>query len=341
MTDWAAILKRVAPGANPRIAAMVIEHADHEFERRNIRSMRRQASILAHMAHETAGFTVLEENLNYTAQRAHQVWPNRFRSPSEAQMRGVAHNSKALALAVYNGRMGNRKGTDDGWIFRGKGLLQCTGRDNVARLARELGITPELAADWLISPKHALACACVIYNMLNIGPAADAGDMKLQTRRINGGLNGLADRQAAYNRAMRALATQTAPTVVGRARQSEPDGDAALDMVSVADLRESGSRTIAGADEVKQAFTGVAAASATISGVATQAKDVADQAQEAITAVKSGVSFMEVVKDYWIAIVFFLALIVLGIFIIRGLRGANKVIDARVDDARTGANVGR
>ena len=338
MTEWAAVIRRVAPTAKPQIVAMIANHAEEQFAKRNIRSMRRQASIIAHMAVETGWFTTLEENLNYSASRLCDVWPRRFRTINEAML--CAHNPEAIAKAVYNGRMGNRWASDDGWVFRGKGLLQCTGRENTEKLASELGVSPETAAAWLTDPEHALECACVLYNMLNVGPAADADNMTVQTKRVNGGLLGLADRKKAYDRAMRALSAQTAATVVGP-RNPEPDGDAALDAVTAVDLRDSGSRTILGADSIKSSLSGILTSGAAASGALSQVQDVAQQASDAKEAIVSGVSLIDVLKDYWPVLALILFVIIALFFAWRVYHHANEVIDSRVDDARTGANIGR
>ncbi|HET7156050.1 MAG TPA: hypothetical protein VFI87_11855, partial [Hyphomicrobiaceae bacterium] len=89
----------------------------------------RLAGFLANCMHETGGLIILRESLNYkTPKRLREVWPSRFGSKSDAELLKLCGNEKALASVVYNGRMGNRPGTDDGYIFRGAGYLQTTGR---------------------------------------------------------------------------------------------------------------------------------------------------------------------------------------------------------------------
>jgi cobalamin biosynthesis Mg chelatase CobN len=236
--------------------------------------------------------------------------------------------------------MGNRPDSNDGWEFRGKGLFQCTGRDNTARLGKRLGISAEMAAEWLTDPQHALACACALFAMLKMAPAADAEDMKKQTLLINGGLNGLADRQKLFYIAMRALAAQAAPTRAGKF-STEADADHVLDKVTAEDLREAGSRTIAGADEVKSAVTGIVAAGSTASAALTQTQNLVSQTQDMVEGVKAGAGMLELVKDYWIVLAIAVLLILTLYFIWRAYSGAFTVIDARVDDARSGANIGR
>ena len=94
------------------------------------------AGFLANAMHETGGLTILRESLNYkTPARLRQVWPSRFGNKSDAELLKLCGNEKTLASTVYNGRMGNRVGSDDGYDFRGRGGAQTTGRDGYERLA--------------------------------------------------------------------------------------------------------------------------------------------------------------------------------------------------------------
>src|SRR5262245_59971402 len=80
----------------------------------------RLAHFMAQVLHETGGFTIYVESMNYSAKRIAQVWPTRFSSIAAAEP--YAHDGKGLANKVYNGRMGNRTGTNDGWNYIGHGL---------------------------------------------------------------------------------------------------------------------------------------------------------------------------------------------------------------------------
>lgn len=101
-----------------------------EAERRGV-PLAHLAAILAEAHHETGGqFQPVSENLNYSAKRLTEVWPSRF--PTLAAAAPYANNPQRLANKVYGGRLGNVD-PGDGWLFRGRGLAQITGRENYAR----------------------------------------------------------------------------------------------------------------------------------------------------------------------------------------------------------------
>lgn len=114
-------------------------------------AQRRRASItltayaLATAKHETGGtFGPVTENLNYTTvKRIRQVWPSRF--TTDASAAPYVKNPQGLANFVYNGRLGNRVGSNDGWNFRGRGLAQITGRENYQKW--NIADKPEKALD--------------------------------------------------------------------------------------------------------------------------------------------------------------------------------------------------
>lgn len=348
MTDWTNVVRAVA---NPRgkkpekaIVVMIADHADEQFEQWDISTIRRQAALLAHVCVETANFTTLEENLTYTAERLHEVWPKRF--PTVESAEPFAHNPRALANKVYNGRMGNRPGTDDGWVFRGKGPLQATGRDKGALLGKKLGVSPDVAAAWLIHPDHALECACALFVLLGVLPAADSGDVVAQTKRINGGKNGLDERKAAYARALRALSREAA-----RARVEAPhDDDDALPEppVSTRELREAGSRTIQGADQTKTGLGGLGLTGTGAALLLDEAQKQLDRFDGLSGALQSGADSLRSaagafvwIEGHWQLLAFVAFAGLAAYFAWRIWRGASLVQHARVDDANSGLNIGR
>jgi putative chitinase len=150
------------------------------------------AHVMAQISHECGAGRDVVENMNYTAKRIPQVWPSRF--PTQASAAPYSGNPRALANKVYNGRMGNRMGSDDGYNFRGRGGSQTTGRDGYERVAKATKIDVVNHPDYLIDPRFFLECA--VADFINCGclPAAKRDDILNVTKKLNGGTIGLDDR---------------------------------------------------------------------------------------------------------------------------------------------------
>ena len=163
------------------------------------------AHIMAQISHECGAGHDVVENLNYSAERMTQVWPSRF--PTVASAQPYAHNPRALANKVYNGRMGNRIGSDDGWNFRGRGACQTTGREGYERLAKATGIEVVTNPDLVNTPENFLLCG--VADFINCGclPYARNDDIVGVTKRLNGGTVGLAERKAWLSKWQAALGT--------------------------------------------------------------------------------------------------------------------------------------
>lgn len=161
---------------------------------------RTTAHFVSQVLHESGGLRYLAENLNYSAERLCAVWPRRF--PTEYRARPYAHDPEKLANYVYAGRMGNTE-PGDGWRYRGRGLIQITGRSNY-ELVQELTGMPVLEEpDLLTTPEPALLSALAWWG--ETIPDAERLSVEQVTRRVNGGLNGLADRQRLFDVALRVL----------------------------------------------------------------------------------------------------------------------------------------
>lgn len=188
------MLSRRWPRAPHGLIDAIVASAPAVLDRYKINTPRRLAHFMAQVSHECGGGTITEENLRYSALRMTQVWPSRFRTVAAAQP--YAYNPKALANKVYNGRMGNRPGTDDGWNYRGRGLIQITGRDGYQQVGKVAGLdlvaNPSLAND----PKSALEIAAAFWTWKRLNAVADTNNLTAVTRIVNGGSTGLADRQA-------------------------------------------------------------------------------------------------------------------------------------------------
>lgn len=154
---------------------------------------KRIAMFIAQVAHESMGFRRVVEVLNMTAKRISQVWPNRF--PNEAAAEPYANNPEKLANNVYANRMGNGpESSGDGFKYRGRGLIQITGKSNYMEFAKSCGKTLEEVISYLETDEGACESAGWYWNMRNLNPLADAEDILAVTKKINGGTTGLQDR---------------------------------------------------------------------------------------------------------------------------------------------------
>jgi putative chitinase len=158
--------------------------------------------FLGQVLHESGMLERVEEGLTYsTAARLCAVWPRRF--PTEAAAAPFVRNPSGLANHVYGGRMGNTE-PGDGYRFRGRGLLQVTGRDNYTAVGRALGIDLADDPDLLAQPEYALRASMAWWEG-NL-PDSIMGDIVKVTRRVNGGTVGIEHRAEVTAAADRALA---------------------------------------------------------------------------------------------------------------------------------------
>ena len=164
----------------------------------------RQAPFLAQCAHESQGFTRLVENLNYSAERLLVVFPRYYTLDNYTL---YARRPERIANRVYANRMGNGdEASGDGWMYRGRGLFSLTGLDNMVACGEALGLDLAHEPELLEIPSTAALAAGWYWQANGCNALADAGDFQGLTRRINGGLNGFADRLAWLDRAQAALA---------------------------------------------------------------------------------------------------------------------------------------
>src|SRR4051812_37093312 len=202
------------PGLRDGIAAS----ARRVFDKYGITSPLLAAHVMAQISHECGAGHEVVENLNYTAGRMMQVWPSRF--PAMTSAAPYAGNPRALANKVYNGRMGNLSGSDDGWTFRGRGAAQTTGREGYARLAKATGLDLVNHPDLVNDPQHFLECGVADFVLCGCLPFAKADDVLNVTRRLNGGTVGLAQRQAWLARWKAALGS--GPAIFAPADSARP-----------------------------------------------------------------------------------------------------------------------
>lgn len=168
---------------------------------------KRIAAFIAQCSHESASFTALQENLNYSAGTLRRIFPRYFPTDEMAQeYASLPNKQEAIANLVYSSRMGNGDPeSGDGYRFRGRGLIQLTGRDNYTFFAGSLGISVEEASSYLETFEGAVQSACWFWETNGLNQWADEGDMLTLTKRINGGTIGLEDRIKHYEHAISIL----------------------------------------------------------------------------------------------------------------------------------------
>ena len=204
MIDVASL---VAAGIGPTQARLFEAPLRAVCERFGIDTPARRAAFVAQCAHESALFTRLEEGLYYrTAERICAIFRGTLPDPASAA--GLACNPKALANRVYANRNGNRdEASGDGWRYRGRGLIQLTGRSNYARAAQALGRDYVGEPDRVLDPFDACLTAGWFWDSAKLNALADAGRIDDVTRAINGrAMAGARERRELYARALAAFA---------------------------------------------------------------------------------------------------------------------------------------
>lgn len=171
------------------------------MERFEINSSARIAAFLAQIAHESGELRRVVENLNYSASGLTRVWPRRF--PTIEKATQYARQPEKLANYVYAKRLGNGdEASGDGWRFRGRGLLQITGRGNYRSSGRALDLALEAEPELLEAPATAALAAAQFWSVRGLNELADDRnddnddeDFVRISVIINGGRVGLPDRR--------------------------------------------------------------------------------------------------------------------------------------------------
>lgn len=184
----------------------------------NIDTPNRKRAFLAQVGHESGQLSAVSENLNYSASALRRVFGKYF--PDDIAANEYARKPEMIANKVYANRMGNGdEASGDGWKYRGRGLIQITGKNNyedlnVDMLGRNPGINLLQNPDLLATPEYAALSAAWFWKKSGLNELADklggSDDhevFKHITRRINGGYNGLADRVELYENAKRYIVT--------------------------------------------------------------------------------------------------------------------------------------
>lgn len=176
----------------PRIAASM-----NSF---GINTPLRQAHFLAQVGHESAGFTKVEEGLNYSENALTAKFGKRITvAQAKAYGRNAEHaaNQKMIANIIYANRNGNGDvASGDGYRYRGRGLIQITGKANYAALSGQLSADVVANPDLLTENLQAAMSAAAWWKNHGLNELADLDDVTRITKVINGGTNGLDDRKS-------------------------------------------------------------------------------------------------------------------------------------------------
>ena len=166
----------------------------------------RVAAFIAQCSHESAQFTILEENLYYSAEALDKLFHKYFKSRDTS---AYAKNPEKIANVIYANRMGNGgMKSGEGYKFRGRGVIQLTGKNNYTKFGESIGKTPDQVIRYLKTKRGALHSALWFWNMRKLNRLADKRDIREMTRKINGGYFGLTERIENYEYALTLLGAE-------------------------------------------------------------------------------------------------------------------------------------
>jgi putative chitinase len=178
-----------------------------ELPSKGIKNVMRVAHFLGQCGHESGGFKMLSEGLSYSAEALRKTWPKRF--PDIVEATKYARNPQKIANKVYADRMGNgSEASGDGYKYRGRGLIQLTGRTNYLTASmsifgdkRLIDNPDQVSTDQSV----ALKTAMWFWNTNNINALADKNDIIGVTKKINGGTIGIDHRTELTNKAIKSF----------------------------------------------------------------------------------------------------------------------------------------
>jgi putative chitinase len=180
-------------GGKSKFSAEIVKNLPAILEKYKINTVIRAAHFFAQVTHESGGFGVMTENLNYSADGLLKIFPKYFSAESAASH---ARNPQMIANRVYANRLGNGDtASNEGWSYRGRGFIQLTGKDNYSKFALSIGKSLEDTVKYLETVEGALESAAWFWNSRNINAKADLDDVTAVTKLVNGGTIGLDDRK--------------------------------------------------------------------------------------------------------------------------------------------------
>jgi putative chitinase len=180
------------------------------MEKFGITSVNEQASFLAQISHESNRMATVEENLSYSAEGLAATWPSRYKDKTTGRPNQLAMLLHRKPISIANNCYANRMGNGDvasgeGWRYRGRGLIQLTGKSMYKKCGDAIGVDLVASPDLLLKPEYAALSAGWFWQYAGLDRFDDDEDVLKETRIINGGTNGLADRQKKFDQALAAL----------------------------------------------------------------------------------------------------------------------------------------
>jgi|GEM_PF-498312 len=156
------------------------------FQRFALTNNRRIAAAVGQFAVEAGeSFREVVENMSYNASRMTEVWPSTFKTDADAAP--YAHNPEKLGNFIYANKLGNgNEASGDGYRFRGRGLIQLTGRDEYSEFGAAIGMTAEEVSSYCETPEGAAVSGCWYLSSRGCLPLADVWNVDAITRRVNG-----------------------------------------------------------------------------------------------------------------------------------------------------------
>ena len=180
----------------------------------------RVAGFIAQCAHESAQFTIIKENLNYSEKALDRVFAKYFKKAGRDAAE-YARQPEKIANIVYADRMGNgNTASGDGWKYRGRGVIQLTGRNNYEAFANATNRSLDNVVEYLETKLGAAESACWFWKSNGLNELADKKDIRGMTRRINGGYNGIKDRTEHWEHALEVLGKESHSPKSASAKES-------------------------------------------------------------------------------------------------------------------------
>ncbi len=203
----AAQLKQIVPHVRVENVAKYIAHLNAKMQKASINTINRIAHFIAQLAHESASFNRIEESLYYSSAERLQAVFGRRKFPTLVSAEPYVKNPEAAANFLYANKIGNGdEASGDGWKYRGRGLIQLTGRANYQECSDDIDIDLVSNPNWVAEqPEIAVTVATWYWTYRRINEVANEDDVKAVTRNINPALVGLNERKEFFERGMSVL----------------------------------------------------------------------------------------------------------------------------------------